>query len=293
MEEDKDAVNVEESAASESQEQVNDQTEQTAEQPAAQEQTEITETKPQPVHDLDERGVPWKNRAMEAERKFQTEIPNVIRQTVEELNKTQQKQPEYTVEQLEQFAIENPNQRPWVEAQKHQLFQKNMMTALDVKLQAKDQQTRDESIRVQSEQWVTSHPKFKECFVDVGGAKQWNHSNPLTHVIGNYLNQVDPSTGRLVKDRADGLIVAAKMAYADQALNLDAKSSTQAAQLKKDLRKAQKGQMMGGAGTQATSGQSKTEVRKSLDNYNKTYDKSDISRATKAFLIASGHIKED
>lgn len=267
--------------------------EQVAEEQTTTEQTQEVKTQPQQTlyEPMDERGIPWKNRAMEAERKA-NEIPQIIRQTVEELTQSQQK-PKYTIEQLEQYAIENPQHRPWVEAQKATLIQENLKVVLKGEMEAKERQTQEIAVRQQSEQWVVAHPKFKDCFVtDAGGRKSWNMANPLTHVIGNYLNQVDPATGKLVKDRPDGLVVAAKMAYADHSLNMEPQTIKKVTQLQKDLRKSQKSQMIPAGNAQSTV-VTKSNVRKSLDNYNKSYNKSDIQAATKSFLLASGLIKEE
>lgn len=287
MEDEKEVVNIESSATQEQPvQEVVEETPVEAQEP--QEQPQVQE----PRLDVDEHGVPWKNRAMEYQRKFE-EVPNIIRQTVEEATKTQQKTPEYTIEQLEQYATDNPQYRPWAEARKAELIQKNLEKTFDAKLQANEAKVREAQLKQQSEQWVTNHPKFKDCFIDTPQGKQWNYSNPLTQIMGNYLNQPDPVTGKLVKDRSDGLMVAAKLAYADHVLNGENKAATQVSQLKKDLRKAQKTQMVQGAGNPAATTPVRSSIQKSLDTYSKTYKKDDIKNATRAFLAASGLIKED
>jgi hypothetical protein len=149
------------------------------------------------------------------------------------------------------------------------------------------------NIRQQSEQWVVAHPKFKECFSsDAFGNKIWNMSHPLTQAMGAILNTTDPITGKMVKDRPDGLRVAAEMAYGRLMLSNEPKAIGQVNQLKKDLRKVQKQTIVQGGGTpQAVS--PKSPVRKHLESYTKTYSKNDIKSATKDFLLASGLIKED
>jgi hypothetical protein len=288
-------VNQEESAASNetpvNTEQEAPVTEQPVESQATQEPVQREKEPVQDLDSIDDRGVSWKNRAMEAERKF-NEVPNIIRQTVEEVITKQQKPPEYTIDQLEAYALEKPEYRPWVENQKAMIIQRNLEKTWDEKLQVVEKKTQETQIRQQSEQWVTNHPEFKDCFVnDAYGNKVWNMSNPLTQLMGNYLNQIDTTTGKHIKDRPDGLTVAAKLAYADYALNSKPKVGAQVNQLKKDLRKVQKQTMVQGSGNpvpQAT----KNDVRKNLDSYNKTYNKQDISNATKAYLAAAGLLKE-
>lgn len=243
---------------------------------------------------FDDSGRPWKNRAVEAERKFQ-EIPQIIQQTVTEALKTQNQpvKQEYTIEQIEAFVAQNPKYRPWAEAEKAKIIQRNLENAIDAKIQATNKATQAEQIRQHSENWVINHPKFKECFNDsTSGRKVWNMNHPLTSLIGEYLNQVDPENGRAIKDRPDGIVVAAKMAYADYALNSETRATSQVTQMKRDLKKAQRQTMVTGGRTTTPATPSGSPVRKHLDNYNKTYSKRDIADATKAYLVASGIIKE-
>lgn len=266
---------------------------------------EGTQTSSEPASELgqpetetvDDSGVPWKNRAIEAERKYQ-DIPNLIRQSVEELTRNQQpkqpEQPQYTIEQLETFAQANPHQRGWVEAQKAQIIQGNLECTMKTELDARDRRMQEGQIRQQSENWVVNHPQFKDCFVtDAVGNKQWNTAHPLTGIIGHYLNQTDTVTGKRVSERADGIIVAAKMAYADYALNSGQKTASQTAALRKTLRKTQRQTMVTPAGPAAPSSSPRSAVRKSIDNYNKTYDKKDITRAVRSVLQLGGMITEE
>lgn len=288
-------VNAAENPSPAEQEPVNPPTE---EQPSA-EDTTPQEPEPaqapasQTVLDVDEQGTPWKNRAIEAERKF-SDVPHIIRQTVEELTKANTPaQPEYTIDQLEKYALENPQYRPWVENEKAKIITRNLEKSLDAKLEANKKVQSDEIVRQQSEAWVTQHPKFKDCFTkDAAGRTVWNYQNPLTPIIGNYLQQTDPTTGRPVKERPDGLLVAAKLAYADHALTVEPAQAGKVNQLKRDLRKAQKSQITP-PGTPSSSAPARSEVKKALETYNKTYNKSNIHNAVKAFLIADGKIKED
>ena len=273
---------------------------QTAPSSQATEETTVQETpiaqqeQGAPAFDLDERGVPWKNRAMESERKLH-ELPQVIRQTVaEELSRNQKPaQPEYTIEQLEQYAIENPQYRAWTEARKAEIIQKNLEKTLDARMQATETKVREEGIRKSAESWVVSHPEFQSCFIsDASGNKTWNHSNPLTQIIGQILNTVDPTTGKLVRDRADGLAVAAEMAYGRYMLSSKTKNATQVTQLKKDLRKAQKTQMIPGKGA-VPSQPARSTVQKAIDTYNKSYNKEDLKVGVRAILAAQGILKEE
>lgn len=294
-EEEKEVVTQEESAAStETQETVTEQaveqsSEETVTPEIGQEQNTIQST------DVDEHGVPWKNRFMEVQRKFE-DMPKVIEKTVAEtLQKNQQVQkPEYTIEQLEQFKIDKPEYTAWVESEKAKIIQKNLERTLDERLQATERKSQETVVRQQAENWVVNHPKFKECLVsDASGNKVWNMSHPLTQAMGNILNTVDPLTGRMIKDRPDGLRVAAEMAYGRFMLSNEGKTTGQITQLKKDLRKTQKQTIVQSTGSGNSGTAPKSNVKKALDNYQKTYAKSDVQAATRAYLLQSGLIKEE
>lgn len=245
--------------------------------------------------DIDDRGISWKNRAIEAERKAQ-EIPQLIRQTVEEVTRNQQpKKEEYTREHipaLRKYANENPSYADWVETQIEDIRSREIANVVKKELGEIKQAQTNEINRQQSEQWVMNHPKFKECFVkDITGNTQWNYNHPLTSIIGKYLNQVDPTTNKPVKDRPDALMVASKMAYADYILNSEPVAMGKVNQLKKELRKTQKAQITPGGGAPSNA-PARSTVKKSLEEYNKTYNSANIQSAVKAFLVADGILKD-
>ena len=254
---------------------------------------EITE--PVANEAVDASGIPWKNRAIEAERKSTDIIPQ-IRQIVEELTvKQQPKKEEYTrdhIPQLRQYAKDNPQYADWVEQQVSDIHVREVRNVVKQELGEMKQAQTNEVTRQQSEQWVINHPKFKDCFVDVNGAKQWNYQNPLTTIIGKYLNQVDPVTNKPVKDRPDGLMVAARMAYADHALNAEPTMTAKTNQLKKDLRKTQKTQITPGGGAPVPK-TPRSAVKDSMADYGKTLNQKSVHSAVKAYLVADGKLKED
>lgn len=259
---------------------------------------ETTTETTQPVStEVNEKGIPWKNVAMEAHRKLE-EMPSVIKQTVEEALATKEKrQDKYTREHipmLKQYARDNPQHADWVENQIESIRSDEVANTVRMEVSAIEKRATEQTTRQQTEQWVVSHPVFKECFMDNGfGQKVWNMSNPLTQIMGQVLNTVDPSTGRAVKDRPDGLAIAAEIAYGRYALNSLGKAGTTVNQLKKDLRKAQTKTMIPVGSLPPASAPQKSSVKKSLDNYNKTYSKRDIQDATKNFLLQSGVLKEE
>lgn len=302
MNEEKDTVtNPAETVAAETQqeEQVNQDTSEATDTnvPAVSEQTPVQEPEVQrpSVEAVDEHGVPWKNRAMEAAKRFE-QMPEVIKQTVQEALEAQNKTPKYTKEhipQLRQYAQEHPEQSAWVENQIEEIRANETAKVVKESISSFQKEQQNNVIRQQSEAWVTNHPEFKGCFTtDVSGQKTWNMANPLTQAMSQILNTVDPISGKLIKDRPDGLAVAAELAYGRYALSTKGKVATQVTTLKRDLRKVQKQTVTQGAGT-GNVAPTVSPVRKALDNYNKTYSRKDMQEATKAFLVQQGVIKEE
>jgi hypothetical protein len=76
---------------------------------------------------VDEQGVPWKNRAFEWQRKTQEmseRLPEIIQTELQKFKQSSEPAPKkYTVAELEAFAQQSPEYRPWVEEQKAQLLQ--------------------------------------------------------------------------------------------------------------------------------------------------------------------------
>lgn len=285
MADEKEVVNTEEATNSE-------ETKDVVKDPAettTQETTETTETdnpeqgKAQEVEAVDETGVPWKNRAMEWQRKAQENTSEEnIRKVAQEVLSQQKQQPQervYSIEELEQFAIENPNQRPWVEAQKAKLIGSQIAEITEKKVK----QVRDEEAakvkRQQSIDWVFNHPRTQECFIkDPFGNKVWNNQHPLTNLIAMYSNDPD------LKNRADGAVIATKLALADymdsQATNLQKK----ARKTEQELRKVQKGTLVEGNASQQDVIKGKTKYSKAMENLHATGSKEALKEVLKAKL---------
>lgn len=150
----------------------------------------------------------YKNRSFELERKLNNlteELPKIIKDTVIESSSQNQQKREYTIAELEAYALENPEHRPWVEEEKEKIRDKR----LEERLKQKELDQANVVKRQQSESRVLSDPKYAEAFVDQNGTKVFNPSSPLAHAMHSYLN--DPR----IKGQPDALEIAAKLARAD------------------------------------------------------------------------------
>jgi len=280
----KEVVNTEESTTSEeTKEVVKDPAEATT-----QETTETTESetqeegKPQ-VEAVDERGVPYKNVAEEWKRKFQETAneENIRRVAQEVLNQQKQQVQEkvYTIAELEQFAIDRPDQRPWVEEQKAKIIGSQIAKITEDKVREVQTKERAEITRKQSIDWVWNHPRTQECFVkDPFGNKVWNNQHPLTQMIAMYSNDPD------LKNRADGAVIATKLALADYMDSQVNKSQKKVKSLEQNLKKVQKGTLVEGGTSQQDVIKNKTKYSKAMENLHSTGSKEALKEVLKAKL---------
>lgn len=281
MEEEKDVNTVEPSTTEQVSENVEDTTTATPEQETT--ETQSPEQGQAPIEAVDEFGVPYKNRAMEWQRKF-NEVANEenIRKVAQEVltqHKQASQEPEYTVEQLEQYAMDNPSHRPWVEAEKAKLIQKNVAKITEEKVKEVETKQREAMITQQSEQWVVNHPRLQECFVqDPFGKKVFNTAHPLTQMIGQYLS--DPE----LKKRPDRLVIASKLALADYMDSQATKSQKKVKTLEQNLKKVQKATLIESGTNQQDVIKNKTKYSRAMESLHSTGSKQALKEVLKAKL---------
>lgn len=238
--------------------------------------------------ELDEKGVPYKNRFYEVQRKYNQvveSIPQVIEQTLAQklsnLNINQQQKKEYSIQELEDFAKVQPEYRSWVESEKAKLIAKQAADELEQRFSAKDKQREIESKRQQVQTKLTS--EFPEYFTqDSYGRKVWDESNPVVRQIA-VLMQDD----RLKAD-PEGIYWATEIATARQLRNSQVSQAKEKAQLKTKVKDLQKKTMVeGGQKAQAVQ---KDDLRESIDELKKTGSKKALSSAVSAYFKRVGAI---
>lgn len=286
MEEIKKDVNTEESSSSEeqvSEKEVDATTtaspeQETTEQQSTQEQGQAQDEA------VDEMGVPWKNRAMEWQRKFQENanednIRKVAQEVLEQQKQHKTQEKEYTIAELEQFAIANPAHRPWVEEEKAKVIQKSVARITEEKVKEVEGKQREAIIRQQSEAWVVNHPRLQECMtVDPLGRKVFNPNHPVTQMIGQYMNDPD------MKRRPDALVIAAKLALADYMDVQANKSQRKVKTLEQNLKKVQKATLVEGGTPQQDVIKTRTKYNKAFDALQSTGSKEALREVLKAKL---------
>jgi hypothetical protein len=259
------------------------------EQTTTQETTEQTqeESKPQQFSPVDEKGVPWMNRFYESERKSKELLENIETKMAEMLSKqSTPQQREYSISELETFAISNPNYRPWVEEEKAKIIQKNVSKATQDEIKVVEEKRTAEGKRQNAYSYVVQ--SYPDCFLkDNFGNLQWNNQSPLVQQIGMIMND------SRFKNDPEGLIAAADMAYGRLARMQTGQTQKKVKTLEQNLKKVQKGTLIEGSGTQETKS-SKDEFTKAKERLKtKINDKTAAFDAVKAYLKKTGAISEE
>lgn len=212
----------------------------------------------------DESGVPYKNRYMETQRKLaelSDNLPKLIQETLAKQQAIQQpKEQEYTVEQLEQIALQNPNLRPQVEAEKLKLYQKATAQQIEERDRKIESQRQFEMVRMRTEQEIMNDPALKDCFTtDALGRKLWNMGHPLTNKIGEIMRNPD------LANRPDGLRIASDIAYGQYMREVVANSGNKTKILQATVKREQKKTLVeGGTPSGSQGGDSFSKARAEL-----------------------------
>lgn len=286
-------VNTVEPSTTENQEVVKETAEQTTttEETTTQETTGQTQEESKPQNQsfsaVDEKGVPWINRYHEAERKSQELLNNLEAKMGEILSKqtTQPQQPEYSISQLEQYAMEHPEHRPWVEEQKATIIQKNVVKQTQSEIKAVEEKRTAEIKRQNSYNYVAQ--TYPECFIsDSFGNRQWNNQNPMVQQIGFLMND------NRFKNDPEGLMAAADIAYGRVARMQGTQAQKKVKTLQQNVKKLQKGTLIEGSGTNAVK-VTKDEFTTARENLKANpANKKHAADAVKAYLKKEGFLQE-
>lgn len=249
---------------------------------ASSQQTNVTT----PESDVDEKGVPWKNREAEIRRKVQEEMQPFIQHQIQEglkqYQSTQVEKPAqaadpiqaqlapYNVDQLEGFAASD--------TQNSHLYRREINRR--IKEETKNEvlsEVRGETRKQQFEREQQSaigflQQSFPDAFMNIGGQGMWNTGNPLVQKAFQLYNS-DPA----FKAHGSGLRAAFLQAKGEMALEDSSKIAKQKTNLtaqQRKLDKTQSGSMNAGgqSAPQVGQGGAKVKLAKLLEQHKKTGD---------------------
>jgi hypothetical protein len=239
---------------------------------ASPEQKPVVET----VSAVDDHGVPWRNRAMEAQRKIAEladSLPTMLQEAVSKANAP--KEQTYSISQLEAYAQEHPEYRPWAEEQKAKILEEKVEARTRQVLLKEREETERKAKQFQAYSYAES--TYPEMFTkDALGNKVWNNDSPMVQQVSAIMS--DPA----LKERPDALAIASDIAYARIARQSNLKVQEQAKVLESEKRKLErKGMVEGGSNPPIVS---TTEYQQALEELRNTGNKSAAQRAMKAAL---------
>lgn len=267
----------EETSASETtQEVVKQEPVSTTQENAQETQEQETQTTQQVNADVDEFGVPWKNRAFEWRRKHEEtveKLPSLVEEAIkssfQQYGNSQQR--EYTISELEAFAIQSPEHRPWVEEQKAQVIRKQLTKEVEEKFKSVEKAKETETTKQKSLNYVMS--AYPDAFVrnQSGQIMGWNNSSPFTQQIGILMQEPE------LANNPRGLEVAADMAFARLSRMQQGANQAKEQKLKAEVKHLQKQTLIEGGGKSNV--QAVPEFRKAIDKAKQTGSVIDVAQA--------------
>jgi hypothetical protein len=240
-------------------------------------------------HEVDEKGVSYKNRYEEMRRKHEQvveSLPQMIEQTLNQnlsrLQTQQKQQPqEYSIEQIENFVAENPQYKAWGEQEKGKLIARQAVDELEKRMNAKEQAKAFESKRQLSE--AQTKKEFPDIWIkDSYGRDILDTQNPVVRELAGIMQ--DPDLQR----RADGLYVATEIAYSRLARRGQINTKQKETKLKQEVKKLEKKTFTeGGQKSQVVA---KDDLRDSIEALKKNGSKQAVANAVSAYFKKSGYI---
>lgn len=234
--------------------------------------------------DVDDLGVPWKNRAMEWKRKSEDNTTQLseLKEMVQGLQNTQQ-QSKPTKEELMGFISKEetePGHRMWAMKEMDKLEKVEVSDTIKKEFTAYETKRSAERIRTETfNQVVQRHPE--EIIKDnAGNFVGWNTKSPLIQRITAYMQNPE------LANNPHGLGVAEALAMRDLSFGQAATQQKLQAQVKT----LQKGTMVEGSGAQAV--QAVDNLTRSKQDLRKSGTMKDANKAVGAWLKKQGKFEE-
>ncbi|MCP3684121.1 MAG: hypothetical protein GY861_15680 [bacterium] len=244
--EEKQAVN--QDSAPEEQKDVYGETIQPQEEVAEQQEVQTPSDEGQTSVQLDDVGVPWKNRAYEANRKLEQTNSQLeeLTSVVKKLQETQSSQTrKYSEGELLAFANAedtSPANRQWAMQEIDKVRTETVSNTVKKQMDAFKQ---NQSAETQKQQSLTAvQQRYPDAFQKNANGQivGWDNNSPLTQRIAEYMR--DPEIAKNPR----GLWAAASMAFSDLQLGQSAKTQANQKQLKQQVKTLQKKTLVEGTG---------------------------------------------
>ena len=238
-----------------------------------------------PVEEIDEMGVPWKNRAMEANRKLEKALER-LEGIEQKITQQQPQQRTYSIGELRVFANDpnTPSQHKiWAENEIARIEEDNRNNAIKKVFTEHQKEQTTNMMKQQSLEYVKSN--YSDCFVKdtTGNIMGWNPKHPLTQQIALLMQNPE------LQNNPQGLAAAADIAFGRLARRQIPQTQQQQQNLKREIKTLQKGTLVEGGGKKAIV--SKSPQRAAFDKAKQTGTVKDSAVAIKELLKATGMIE--
>ena len=273
---------------------VNKVEETTEEQATTPEQSSAPQESPSPEGvnqegEVDEKGVPYKNRYMEAQRKLssiqqeysglQSNLPKMLEEAVAKAIPQTSTTPTYSKEELIKFknTADNPDHRAWAEIELEKVRSKETRDYFESQTKAKETEFRVNQERDNAFRYVASN-----YGVMLNPDGSWNNANPLTQKLARIYN-----SDETLKSHPSGLRVAADMAIAEHIRETQPQMMNRELKLKRQVKKLEQATRIEGAG-QPQSQRKPDAMGDAMIRLEKRGDK-DSAKAVAAEMIKKVH----
>ena len=240
------------------------------------------------VDEVDNRGVSYKNVAHEYKRKLddvttQLSQMNTVLESIQS-GQAQETQPTYTIAELEVYKQQNPEHAAWCEQEKARIQKEDIVASVRDEFEARNAKQQEAQVRQQSLHAVAK--AYPQIFSkdESGNVIGYDNSNPLTQRIAAYAK--DPT----IANRPDGILYAAKLAYADLAAAGLVQAQTKAQTQQAVIGDLQRKTAIEGGGLSAITPASPRQV--ALDGLRDSGERKDARSALKQIMLNSGRLKE-
>lgn len=238
--------------------------------------------------ELDDMGVPWKNRYMESQKKLDR-LSEQLNAVAEKIDSNQgQKREKYSIEELEAFAEREdipPEHKRWAKGEIRKLEQEQLASIVESKLTEKERMLQARQMEAEAFQTVVS--RYPDAFKRnaQGQVVGWNENSPMTQRVAHYMQ--DPE----IKGNPRALLVASALAFSDVSQNITAKATKQTAQAKAEVKNLQKKTLTEGGGVSSPP-PPKSPMNINQDRFNQTGKVKDGAAVFKEILTKRGRIQE-
>ena len=234
--------------------------------------------------DVDEFGVPYKNRYMEMKRKYE-DVSSKQDQILQKMDNLQgqQQQPKHSKEELMAYISRDdtePAHRAWALTEMNKLEEQNVSNKIEQKFQTLQKQQKAEQVKTETFTFVTQrHPEIT-IKDNAGNFVGWNTRSPLVQRMDAYMRNPD------IANNPAGLRVALALAKDD----LSGGQLANQQKLKTQVKTLQKATMVEGGETKSV--QVTDNLSRAKDTLRKSGTVKDANKAVSAWLKKQGKLEE-